>query len=114
MARRTARFVGLDGETLRRREDGTDRCRHVPGVQEAGATLVLDGGDAGEPSELILAQPLDRVEAYGPLVEPAADELVDRPGLEDPAVIHDRQPVAEDLRFLHVVRREEHRSTAEL
>ena len=36
------------------------------------------------------------------------------PDLQDPAVVHDRQPVAELLRLLHVVRRQEDRPAARL
>ena len=70
---------------------------------------MLDRGDAGERGELLVGQPLDRVEPDGSLVEPAADELVDRARLEDLAVVHDREPVAQDLRLLHVVRRQQDR-----
>ena len=37
------------------------------------------------------------------------DQLADGPQLEDLAVVHDRQAVAQDLGFLHVVRRQEDR-----
>ena len=37
-------------------------------------------------------------------------ELVDRAHLEDPAVVHDREPVAQDLGLFHVVGRQQHRA----
>ena len=36
-----------------------------------------------------------------------SDQLVDGPELEDPAVVHDRDPVAQDLGLLHVVGRQQ-------
>ena len=52
---------------------------------------------------------VDPVEAHRPLVEVPVDELPHGARLEDPAVVHDREPVAQDLGLLHVVGREEDR-----
>ena len=58
----------------------------------------------------LVVEAVDRVEADRALLEPAADELLDRALLEDLAVVHDREPVAEGLGLLQVVGRQERSS----
>src|SRR5688500_1251380 len=96
----------LMAQRLGRRQDRADRPGHVLRVEQDRAVLPLDGGDAGEPLHRPVVQARDGVEADGQLVEAAAHELADRPRFEDAAVVHDRQPIAEDLGLFHVVRRQ--------
>ena len=49
------------------------------------------------------------IEPDGALLEPLRDELVDRAHLEDVAVVHDREAVAQDLGLFHVVGRQQDR-----
>ena len=69
-------------------------------------TLVTAGSDL----EVGVGDALDGVELDGALLEALRDELLDRPHLEDAAVIHDREAIAEELGLLHVVRRQQHRA----
>ena len=49
------------------------------------------------------------IETHGAFLEPVRDQFIDRPHLQDVTVVHDRQPVAQDFGFLHVVGRQQDR-----
>src|SRR3954470_9458055 len=92
------REIGRFGpEGLGRVEDGSDRRGDVAGIEQDLAVLALDRHDRGHRRELCVLEPVHGVEPDRPLLEVARDELVDRALLEDPAVIHDRDPIAQDL-----------------
>ena len=107
--RATDRQVGrLDAALLRERQEAADRRPDVAGIEQHLAVVVLQADHGRQRGEVLVGKAVDSVEADRSLVEAAADELVDGPQLEDPAVIHDRDPIAQDLRLLHVVGGQEH------
>src|SRR5690349_13967665 len=99
----------LEPERLRCREHRTDRPGAVARGGDHLAGRVLAARGAGHRPEAVVRQGRDRLEPDRALLEVVADELLDRPLLEDLAVVHDRDAVAQDLGLLEVVRREEHR-----
>ena len=115
VARRTPRFCGSTPRASAAARSAPIVARDVDRVQQDGIVVVLHRArPRAGPRGSRRRAPSIVVEPDGALLEPLRDELVDGPHLEDVAVVHDREAVAQDLGLLHVVRRQQDRPAVAL
>src|SRR5438093_7036753 len=105
---------GLGAGAARQFEERGDRRRDVAGEQDDLVLLVHHPRNGGQRLELLLVRRPCATEMHAAFAEPAPDQLLGRAAVEDAAVVHDREPVAQRLGLLHVVGRHQDRATLAL
>ena len=110
VARRIAEVLRLDAARLGRASSSAPIVAATSLVySRTASSSCLTDATAGSAASSASSSAVDRVEPDRALLEALRDQLVDRAHLEDVAVVHDRQAVAQDLGLLHVVGRQQHR-----